>query len=159
MLQLGETTDDENQSSLPCQKARIDSVSLEQALEAFKLPRLLGKTSDGQDIRANVGRFGPFLQIGTKTKTNKPLYVSLKEDDPHDITLNRALELYAAKLQAEAEKTIADYGAVKVLNGRFGPYITDGKTNAKVPKDTDPKPSLKPRLKSYWPLHPPKAPT
>ncbi len=140
MLQLGTTEGDDKPDFAPMPRgAKIESVTLEQALEAFKLPRLVGKTLDGQDIRANVGRFGPFIQIGTKTKTTKPLYVSLKEDDPHDITEDKARELYAAKLQAEAEKNIADFGSIKVLNGRFGPYITDGKKNAKIPKDTDPK--------------------
>ena len=65
--------------------------------------------------------------------------VSIKDHDPHDITLADARTLYAAKLKAEAEKTIADFGSIKVLNGRFGPYVTDGKKNAKIPKDTDPK--------------------
>ena len=141
MLQLGSQDSDEKPEFAPLPKGTtLQDVTLEQALEAFKLPRLLGKTVEGQDIRANVGRFGPFLQIGTKTKTTKPLYVSLKTDDPHDITLERALELYAEKLQAEAEKNIADFGdGIKVLNGRYGPYITDGTKNAKIPKDTEPK--------------------
>ncbi len=141
MLQLGSQDDDEKPEFAPLPKgAKLETITLEEALEAFKLPRLLGETEDGLPIRANVGRFGPFLQVGTKTKSTKPLYVSLKEDDPHDITLERALELYAEKLKAEAEKNIADFGdGIKVLNGRFGPYITDGKKNAKIPKDTDPK--------------------
>ena len=141
MLQLGSQDSDEKPEFAPLPKgAKIETVTLDQALEAFKLPRLIGQTAEGQDIRANIGRFGPFLQIGTKTKTTKPLYVSLKEDDPHDVTLERALELYGEKLKAEAEKNIADFGdGIKVLNGRFGPYITDGTKNAKIPKDTDPK--------------------
>ena len=99
----------------------------------FKLPRVVGQTEDGQDIKANIGRFGPYIQVGK-------LFVSIKPEDPHTITLETARELYAAKLQAEAEKNIADFGdGVKVLNGRFGPYITDGTKNAKIPKDTDPK--------------------
>jgi hypothetical protein len=57
----------------------------------------------------------------------------------HEVTEEKARILYAEKLKAEAEKNIADFGTVKVLNGRFGPYITDGKKNAKIPKDTDPK--------------------
>ena len=142
MLQLGATEDKDNKpefAPLP-RGAKLETVTLEQALEAFKLPRLLGQTADGLDIRANVGRFGPFLQVGTKTTKTKPLYVSLKQDDPHDITLERALILIDEKLKAEAEKNIADFGdGVKVLNGRFGPYITDGTKNAKIPKDTDPK--------------------
>jgi DNA topoisomerase-1 len=141
MLQLGATEDKENKPDFaPLPKGvKLETVTLEQAIEAFKLPRIVGKTEDGQDIRANIGRFGPFIQIGTKTKATKPLYVSLKEDDPHDITLEKALKLYAEKLKSEAEKNIAAFGDIKVLNGRFGPYITDGKKNAKIPKDTDPK--------------------
>jgi DNA topoisomerase-1 len=140
MLQLGSTEDDEKPQFAPLPKGtKLETITLEEALVAFKLPRIVGQTADGLDIRANVGRFGPFIQIGTKTKTTKPLYVSLKEDDPHDITLPKALELYEAKLKAEAEKNIADFGAIKVLNGRFGPYVTDGKKNAKIPKDVDPK--------------------
>ncbi len=141
MLQLGATEDKDNKPDFaPLPKgAKLETVTLEQALEAFKLPRIVGQTADGLDIRANIGRFGPFIQIGTKTKTTTPLYVSLKEDDPHDITLEKALELYQAKLTAEAEKNIAVFGDIKVLNGRFGPYITDGKKNTKIPKDVDPK--------------------
>ena len=134
MLQLGATDDEDKPRFAPLPKgAKIETVTLEQALEMFKLPRVVGQTEDGQDIKANIGRFGPYIQVGK-------LFVSIKPEDPHTITLETARELYAAKLQAEAEKNIADFGdGVKVLNGRFGPYITDGTKNAKVPKDTDPK--------------------
>ena len=134
MLQLGATDDEDKPRFAPLPKgAKIETVTLEQALEMFKLPRVVGKTEDGQDIKANIGRFGPYIQVGK-------LFVSIKPEDPHHITLEKARELYAAKLQAEAEKNIADFGdGVKVLNGRFGPYITDGTKNAKIPKDTDPK--------------------
>ena len=134
MLQLGTTDDEDKPRFAPLPKgAKIETVTLEQALEMFKLPRVVGQTEDGQDIKANIGRFGPYIQVGK-------LFVSIKPEDPHTITLETARELYAAKLQAEAEKNIADFGdGVKVLNGRFGPYITDGTKNAKIPKDTDPK--------------------
>ncbi len=134
MLQLGSQDSDEKPQFAPLPRGKkIETVTLEEALHAFKLPRLVGQTEDGQDIKANVGRFGPYIQIGK-------LFVSIKPLDPHDITLTQALELYAAKLKAEAEKNIADFGdGIKVLNGRYGPYITDGKKNAKIPKDTDPR--------------------
>lgn len=134
MLQLGATESDEKPQFAPMPKGkRIESVTLEEALYAFKLPRLVGETNDGQEIKANIGRFGPYIQVGK-------LFVSIKPHDPHDISLDEAKELYAAKLKSEAEKNIADFGdGVKVLNGRFGPYITDGTKNAKIPKDTDPK--------------------
>ena len=134
MLQLGATDDEDKPRFAPLPKgAKIETVTLEQALEMFKLPRVVGQTEDGQDIKANIGRFGPYIQVGK-------LFVSIKPEDPHHITLEKARELYAAKLQAEAEKYIAEFSdGVKILNGRFGPYITDGTKNAKVPKDTDPK--------------------
>lgn len=134
MLQLGNTDDEDKPRFAPLPKgAKIETVTLEQALEMFKLPRVVGQTEDGQDIKANIGRFGPYIQVGK-------LFVSIKPEDPHTITLEKARELYAAKLQAEAEKNIADFGdGVKILNGRFGPYITDGSKNAKIPKGTDPK--------------------
>jgi DNA topoisomerase-1 len=135
MLQLGDTEDKDEKpqfAPLPAGK-KIETITLEEALYAFKLPRLVGKTEDGQDIKANIGRFGPYIQIGK-------LFVSIGKEDPHHITHEKALELYAAKLKSEAEKNIAIFDdGIKVLNGRFGPYITDGKKNAKIPKDTDPK--------------------
>lgn len=134
MLQLGSSEDEEKPKFAPMPAgAKIETVTLEQALVAFQLPRTVGQTADGQDIKANIGRFGPYIQVGK-------LFVSIKPEDPHTITLETALELYAAKLKAEAEKNIADFGdGIKVLNGRYGPYITDGKKNVKIPKDTDPK--------------------
>lgn len=140
MLQLGDaknpdgTDSDQKPQFAPMPAGfRVDTVTLEAALKAFQLPRLVGETADGLPIKANIGRFGPYIQVDK-------LFVSIKPLDPHTITHQEALELYAAKLKAEAEKNIADFGdGVKVLNGRYGPYITDGKKNAKIPKDTDPK--------------------
>jgi DNA topoisomerase-1 len=135
MLQLGDTEDKENKpdfAPLP-RGAKIETVTLEEALHAFKLPRIVGETKDGKPIKANVGRFGPYVQIDK-------LFVSIKPHDPHTITLEEALELYEAKLKTEAEKNISDFGdGIKVLNGRYGPYITDGAKNAKIPKDVEPK--------------------
>ncbi len=134
MLQLGATEDEDKPRFAPLPKgAKIETVTLEQALEMFKLPRVVGQTEDGQDIKANIGRFGPYIQVGK-------LFVSIKPEDPHSITLEKARELYAAKLEAEAAKNIAEFpDGIKVLNGRFGPYITNGTKNVKIPKATDPK--------------------
>lgn len=135
MLQMGDTEDKENKPQFAPMPSgtRIETITLDQALHAFKLPRLVGQTSDGKDIKANIGRFGPYIQVDK-------LFVSIKPEDPHDITLERALELYEAKLKTDAEKNIADFGdGIKVLKGRYGPYITDGTKNAKIPKDADPK--------------------
>ncbi|HBO64606.1 TPA: type I DNA topoisomerase, partial [Candidatus Saccharibacteria bacterium] len=132
MLQLGETEDEEKPKFAPMPKgARVDTVTLEEAIKAFQLPRLVGETEDGLPIKANIGRFGPYIQVDK-------LFVSIKPLDPHTISLDEARKLYADKLKAEAEKNIADFGdGLKVLNGRYGPYVTDGKKNAKIPKDTD----------------------
>lgn len=133
-LQLGEGGEGaEKPQNAPLPKGTsIETITIEQALKAFELPRLVGKTDDGQDIKANIGRFGPYIQVGK-------LFVSIKPHDPHDIDLTTARELYAAKLVAEAEKNIADFGdGIKVLKGRWGPYVTDGKKNAKIDKSTDP---------------------
>ncbi len=113
---------------------KMDSINLEQAMELFKLPRTLGTTAEGETVVANVGRFGPYVKYGSK-------YVSLKEDDPYTVTLERALEVIRLKQEADANRIIHDFGTdnIQVLNGRYGPYVTDGSKNAKIPKDRDPK--------------------
>lgn len=113
---------------------KMDSLTLADAMELFKLPRTLGETAAGETVVANVGRFGPYVKYGSK-------YVSLKEDDPYTVTLERALEVIRLKQEADANRTITDFGVdgIQVLNGRYGPYVTDGKKNAKIPKDRDPK--------------------
>jgi len=133
-LQRGEQGDDPKPDFAPLPTGKkIETVTLEEALEMFQLPRLVGQTADGKDIKANIGRFGPYIQV-------EKLFVSIKPLDPRTISLAEARDLYLGKLKAEAEKNIADFGdGVKVLNGRYGPYITDGTKNAKIPKDTDPK--------------------
>ncbi len=133
MLQLGDTESEEKPQFAPMPKGfRVDTVTLEEALKAFQLPRLVGETKDGLPIKANIGRFGPYIQVDK-------LFVSIKPLDPHTVTLEEALDLYAEKLKTEAEKNIADFGdGIKVLKGRYGPYITDGSKNAKIPKDTEP---------------------
>ena len=136
-VQIG-TKDDEEKPKFaglrPGQK--MDSITLPEALELFKLPRKLGEMPDGHAIVAKIGPFGPYVQFATKG------FVSLKPpDDPYTIELPRALELIEQKKIADANKLIQDFGVdnIKVLNGRYGPYITDGKRNARVPKDADPK--------------------
>jgi DNA topoisomerase-1 len=114
------------------QGARLETITLDQALTMFQLPRTVGTTDDGQEIIANIGRFGPYIKVGST-------FVSIKDADPFTITEPEARDLYAAKLAADAAKNIADFGGgLKILNGRFGPYITNGKKNAKIPKDSDP---------------------
>ena len=113
---------------------KMDAVTHTQALELFKLPRKLGTTAAGDEITTNVGRFGPYVKYGSK-------YVSLKVDDPYEITPERALEVIREKEIADANRLILDFpdANIQVLNGRYGPYITDKARNAKIPKDKDPK--------------------
>jgi DNA topoisomerase-1 len=113
---------------------KMDAVTHAEALELFKLPRKLGTTAAGDEITTNVGRFGPYVKYGSK-------YVSLKVDDPYEITPERALEVIREKEIADANRLILDFpdAKIQVLNGRYGPYITDKARNAKIPKDKEPK--------------------
>lgn len=134
MLQAGDSTDEAKKVIFaPMPKGTsIDTVTLEQALVMFELPRVVGNTADGQEMKANVGRFGPYVQIG---KT----FVSIKPLDPHTITETEARELYEQKLVKDAAKNISEFASgIKILNGPYGAYITDGKKNARIAKDTDP---------------------
>jgi DNA topoisomerase-1 len=135
-VQIG-TKDDEEKPKFaglrPGQK--MNEVTLDEAMELFKLPRKLGETPDGLAVSASIGRFGPYVRYGDK-------YVSIRgEDDPYTIELPRALELIEEKKIADANRIILDFEAegIQVLNGRYGPYITDKKKNARVPKDREPK--------------------
>jgi DNA topoisomerase I len=113
---------------------RIDTITLEEALALTKLPRQLGNAADGTAVSTNIGRFGPYIRHGDK-------FVSLKiEDDPYTLTLERALELIEAKKIADAARELRVFPdtAIRILNGRFGPYVTDGSKNARIPKDVEP---------------------
>ena len=114
---------------------KLDKVTLQEVLELFKLPRHLGQTEAGQEVAVSVGRFGPYIRYGDPNK-----FVSLKEEDPHTIDLATALTIIAAKEVADKEKqiTIFTEANISVLNGRYGPYVTDGNKNVKIPKDVKP---------------------
>jgi DNA topoisomerase I len=134
MLQRGETDEKDKKPAfapLPADTT-MDTVTLEQALVMLQLPRTVGETEDGQPITANLGRFGPYVQVG---KT----FVSIKPLDPHSITEAEARELYKEKLVKDAAKNINAFpGGIKILDGPYGPYITDGKKNVRIAKDQDP---------------------
>ena len=140
-VQIG-TREDEDKPKFaglrPGQK--MDSITLEDALELFKLPRELGESPEGEQISANIGRFGPYIKYDSK-------FVSLKVkegDDPFTVTLERALELVAEKKEFDANREIKVFEGtdIKVLRGRYGPYITDGVKNARIPKDIEDPASL-----------------
>ena len=132
---------------------KMDEITIEDVIEITQLPRFLGQDSEGIDYSVNRGRFGPYVMYVEKIdesilkkgkkKPPKPKakYVSLESsDDPYTVTFERAIELVENKKRADAEKQIQVFpeAGLEVLNGRYGPYITDGKKNAKIPKDNDP---------------------
>lgn len=135
MIQVGDEQEDgEKPQFASLQKDQsINSITLEQALELFKLPRTLGEL-DGLVVKANVGRFGPYIQHGKS-------FVSIpKGEDPMSIQFERAVELIAAKKEADANKIIKVFPEredVQLLNGRYGAYLKIGKDNFKLPKGVE----------------------
>jgi len=130
-VQIG-TRDDEDKPKFAGLRPgqRMNTITLEEALKLFELPRQLGESPEGEKISASIGRFGPYVKYDSK-------FVSMKEDDPYTITLERALELVAEKKVIDANRLIKHFDDtdVQILNGRWGPYITDGNKNARIPKD------------------------
>jgi DNA topoisomerase-1 len=111
----------------------MHTISLENALELFKLPRKLGQ-SEGHEVSVGIGRFGPFAKRGST-------YASLKkEDDPYTIELAHAVFLIEEKEEIARNRIIKSFDGsdIQVLNGRYGPYISDGKLNGRIPKDREP---------------------
>lgn len=131
MLQIGEASDEDKPLFAPLPEGTsVETVTEEQALAMFKLPRLVGKTKEGKDIKANVGRFGPYVQVEKN-------YYSIKGFDPHDISLEEAIKIIDEI--SEKRKPIKEFATdFAILNGPYGPYIKKGKVNARIPKDMDP---------------------
>ena len=135
MLQRGDAQDDKKPAFAPMpESARIDTVTLEEALTMFTLPRAVGTTEDGKEITANIGRFGPYIQV-------ERTFVSIKPLSPFEVDEPTARRLYAEKLEHNAKKDIKAFpeAGLQVLNGPFGAYVTDGKKNARIPKNIVPK--------------------
>jgi len=130
------TVDDEEKPTFASLRPgqSMHTISLEDALELFKLPRKLGQ-SNGEEVSVGIGRFGPFAKRGST-------YASLKkEDDPYTVDLARAVFLIEEKEEIARNRIIKEFDGsdIQVLNGRFGPYISDGKLNGRIPKDREPK--------------------
>ncbi|MFW3176719.1 DNA topoisomerase I [Xanthomonas phaseoli] len=134
MVQIGTVEDEDKPTFASLRPGQsIYSISIEDALELFKMPRALGQDKD-QDVSVGIGRFGPFARRGST-------YASLKkEDDPYTIDLARAVFLIEEKEEIARNRVIKEFDGsdIQVLNGRFGPYISDGKLNGKIPKDREP---------------------
>ena len=131
-VQLGTAEEEEKPRFASLQPGqKLETIELDDALKLFRLPRELGETPEGEKVAVNIGRFGPYVRYGSK-------YASIKEDDPYTIELPRALEIVREKKEADAKRLIRDFDGVRILNGRYGPFITDGTKNARVPKDREP---------------------
>ncbi len=135
MVQIGTVDDEEKPKFASLQPGQsIYSISLEDALKLFDMPRRLGADANGEEVSVGIGRFGPFAKRGST-------YASLKkEDDPYKIDLARALFLIEEKEEIARNRIIKEFEGsdIQVLNGRFGPYISDGTLNGKIPKDREP---------------------
>src|SRR5690606_17489266 len=135
IAQLGETVGEENPESASLRKGQwIESRTLEDPLELFKLPREIGEYEDKKMVAAR-GTFGPYIRHDSK------FYSLPKEEGPHSVSYDKAIEIIQAKRKADAEKFIKGFEEnpdVQILNGRWGPYIKVGKQNVKIPKDRTP---------------------
>jgi len=137
-VQIGESNPDAPDEKLQYASLRagqsIETITLENALELFKLPKKVGFFEE-KEMTVGVGKFGPYIR-------HNNVFVSLpKEIDPLDVTEEQSVELILAKRKKDAERLIKTFDEdpeVKVLNGRWGPYIEFGKLNVKIPKDKDP---------------------
>lgn len=136
-VQLGEENEETGEKPVYASLRKgqfIESLALEDALELFKLPRIVG-TFEEKDMTAAIGRFGPYIRHDSK------FYSLPKTLDPMKVTAEEAIELIQAKRKADAEKLIKTFPEnpdIQVLNGRYGPYIVAGKKNVKIPKDKEP---------------------
>ncbi len=133
MAQIGSKDDEEKPRFASLRKGQhLETISFEEALNLFRLPRKIGEY-EGKEIIIGIGRFGPYARHNNK-------FYSLKKgvDDPYTIKKERAIELIEEKREKDRKKLIKDFGDdFKLLNGRWGPYISYQKKNYKIPKDTD----------------------
>ena len=135
LAQIGDPEDEEKEFASLLKSQSLESITMEEALDLFKLPRKLGEL-DGKVISAAIGRFGPYVR-------HDGSFVSLKVDegdDPYTVTLERATELVLAKRAADAKaliKVFEEDETVRIIEGRWGPFIKAGKVNARIPKDED----------------------
>ncbi len=134
-VQLGELEDEEKPRFSSLRKGQlIETIKLEDALELFKLPRLIG-TYEDQNMEANIGRYGPYIRHNNK-------FYSLGEgDDPMTVSVERAIELIEIKRKEDANRVIKIFDEneeFQILKGKWGPYLKAGKKNVKLPKDKKP---------------------
>jgi len=133
MVQIGTREDEEKPrfASLPS-NLNLNEVTFEEAMECFALPLTLGTHESGEEIIVNNGRYGPYVRLG------KDFFSLPKGEDPLKTNIETALEIIREGLEKKAKSTIHDFGEIRVIDGRFGPYIKSGKSNYKIPKGVEP---------------------
>ena len=133
-VQRGSKEDEEKPefASIP-KGTNIEDLTMADVTKLFSLPRRLGKTVEEEDVEVNIGRYGPYVKIGKE-------YSSIRTDDPYTITLERALDIVKEEKENKGKKVLKEFenSEIKILHGRYGPYITDGTKNARIPKDKTP---------------------
>lgn len=132
VAQIGESGNDEKPKYASLSKNQlIETITLDEALNLFRLPRSLGEY-DGGDMVVGVGKFGPYVR-------HKSKFFSLKKgvDDPYTVTFDRAVEIILEKNENDKKKVLKDFGEIMLLNGRYGPYLVKDKLNYRLPKGTD----------------------
>ena len=132
VAQIGETGNEEKPRFASLSKSQLlETITLEEALNLFRLPRNIGSFEDAEMI-IGIGKFGPYVR-------HKSKFYSLKKgvDDPYTITIERAIEIIHEKNETDKKKVVRDFGDIMVLNGRYGPYLTKDKLNYRLPKGTD----------------------
>jgi len=137
MVQMGDAEAEAKPKFASLKKGQsIDTITLEEALDLFKLPRTIGEF-ESAGVVVSTGRFGPYI------RHNSLFYSLPKDEDPLTIELDRASEIILAKRQADSQKILKEFTEnktlIQVLNGRFGAYIACNKENFKIPKGKDPK--------------------
>jgi DNA topoisomerase-1 len=132
VAQIGDSGNEEKPRFASLSKNQhMETITLEEALNLFRLPRSLGEYEEA-DMIVGVGKFGPYIR-------HKSKFYSLKKgvDDPYEVNFDRAVEIILEKNEADKNKVIKDFGEIKVLNGRYGPYLVKEKLNFRLPKGTD----------------------
>ena len=140
-VQIGDKDDEEKPRFASLKPGmKMHEVTMDDLELLFSLPKDLGETPEGEPLSSNYGRFGPYVKYGNKFVSINKAYQD-QGIDPYNITYEQAMELVRAKKEFDANKHIKHFEGtdIEVLNGRYGPYVTDGNKNAKIPKDKDPK--------------------
>ncbi|MCF8331479.1 MAG: type I DNA topoisomerase [Bacteroidales bacterium] len=135
MIQIGDTESDEKPRFAGLRKNQsLQTISLEEALELFQFPKSIGEY-ENEELVVSIGRFGPYVRHKSK------FYSIPKDEEPVDVTKERAVEIIEAKRKHDRERTIKEFpqdDQIRILKGRYGPYISMGRTNYRIPKDKDP---------------------